>query len=118
MALALIDKLDTVEIVRDQIAGIILAELANQQALAPGAGKDTLDFTLSVFVERDLPIERWLDPETPVDTVATVPMVNIRWESSSLDASASTIAGGKQVFDAIYNLDVMARGVNRNRSAS
>ena len=113
---ALIDKVDSVEIVRDQIAGILVAELANQQSLAPGEGEDPLDFTLDVKIERDMPIEKWLDPETPVDTVDTVPIVSVWWESSSIDAGSSTVAGGKQVFDVIYNLDVFARGVNRDEA--
>jgi hypothetical protein len=113
MALALIDKQDAFEIVRDQIAAILVAELANQQALAPGAGKDPLDYTLSVYVERDLPVEQWLN-SGPANTVATAPIVSIWMESANIDTKSTSNAKGEQHFEITYNLDVLARGFASN----
>ena len=116
MALALIDKQDSFEIVRDQIAAILVNELANQQALAVGAGKDPLDYTLSVYVERNLPIEQWLN-SGPVNDASTVPIASIWLESSNIDTSSTSNAKGEQHFELIYNIDVMARGVNSDDGA-
>lgn len=43
---ALIDKQDSVEIIRDQIAAILVQEIANQQALAIADSKDPALWTL------------------------------------------------------------------------
>jgi hypothetical protein len=104
MPLALIDKQDSFEIVRDQIAGVLLAELANQQALAPGAGEDPLDYTLSVYVGTDL-------------NVATSPIVSIWIENSVRDDRSTTVDGLRQVFNVTYVLDIFARGVSSNVGA-
>lgn len=110
MPLPLIDKQDSSEIVRDQIAGILLTELANQQALATTAGKDPLDWTLDVFVERDWPVERWLNASLDL-TADTVPVVSIQVEQSSRNDAATSVPKGRQVFDVTYLIDTIARGV-------
>ena len=107
---ALIDKQDSFEIVRDQIAGILVAEIANQKVLAVAASKDPLDFDLDVFIERDWPIERWLNADATV-TAATVPIVTVSLEQTSRDASKSSVPGGIQIYQATYLIDVMARGI-------
>ena len=50
MTLPLIDKLDTFEIVRDEIAAILATEIASQEALAAGEPDPTL-WRLRVFLE-------------------------------------------------------------------
>lgn len=113
MALALINKVDSFEMVRDQIAGILVTELANQQALAPGEGQDPLDYTLSVYVERDMPVEQWADAGTVINA-ATAPIVSVWVDSSTRNDGATATTSGTQIFDVTYNLDVTARGVSSN----
>lgn len=114
---SLIDKQDSFEIVRDQIAGILLAELANQQALAPGSGKDPLDYTLSVYLEQDAPIEKWLNA-APERTAPTVPAVSISLENSTRNDKKSSVPAGEQVYDCTYLLDVLARGVTTEQAGA
>lgn len=107
---SLIDKKDSFELVRDQIAGILVTELANQQALAVIAAKDPLDWTITVLLERDAPIEKWLNA-APERTAPTVPTVSISVENSNRNDKKSSVAGGEQVYEVTYILDVLARGV-------
>jgi hypothetical protein len=104
----LIDKQDTFEIVRDQIAGLLTAETLNQQALATAGGEDPLLWAFDVFLERDWPIERWLNA-SPNLSLTTAPVVSVWFESSSVDPSTSTLHEYK--FEGTYVLDIMARGV-------
>lgn len=110
MVLPLIDKLDSFELVRNQIAGILVAELIDQQALAPGAGEDPLDWKLDIRLERDDPVEKWLNAGA-VDDETVTPVVSVWMESSVLNKQSTTVPGARQVYDVTYNLDVFARGV-------
>ena len=56
----LIDKQDNFEIVRDQIAAILVNEVASQMALATAEAKDPEDWNLQIFTERSNPWEKWL----------------------------------------------------------
>ena len=114
---SLIDKNDSFEIVRDQIAGILVAELANQQALAVIAAKDPLDYTLDVFIERDWPIEKWLDADGTA-TAAVVPIVTVSLETMTRANAKSSIPGAKQAYEATYLIDVLARGVTSDEAGS
>lgn len=100
----LIDKQDTFEIVRDQIAGILVLETINQQNLAIAAAKDPLLWKLRVYAERSNPWEVFLNE--PVDKS---PVVNIWFDSGSYDPGASTTME-RQKCDAIYNVDCYAYG--------
>lgn len=106
---ALIDKTDTGEQVRDRIGVILATELANQQALAVLAAKDPLDWTASVYVERNQPLEQWLNSGSTEDA-ATAPVISVWWESSNLNKAVSTKPGVRMVYDATYNVDMYARG--------
>lgn len=114
---SLIDKQDSFELVRDQIAGLLVAELANQQALATAAAKDPLLWTMSVYVERDWPREQWLNAG-PALTAATAPIVSIWVESSNRDDSKTTVPGARQAYDVTYLLDISARGVTSDEAGS
>lgn len=106
----LLDAEDAMEVVRDQLAGILLTELPLQQAFAVTAGKDPLDWTMDVQLERSNPLERWMDA-APGLTAETVPVINISLESATLDQSRSYTPGGLQRYDAIYMIDVISRGI-------
>ena len=96
---ALIDKQDTVEIVRDQIAAILALEVASQMALATTAGKDPDDFKLRIFSERSNPWEQFLNDQTDDS-----PLVNVWWDNSNFDLKASNIVE-RQKSETIYNID-------------
>lgn len=80
----LIDKQDNFEIVRDQIALILLTEQTNQIALATTDGKsDPQEWALRIFTERFNPIEEFL---TGTDYR---PVINVWFDSSNYDKRSS-----------------------------
>lgn len=101
----LIDKQDSFEIVRDQIAGILLAEFKNQQNLAQLVGKDPHAYELDVFTERASPWEKFLEP----DCDDTTPIVNVWYSSTTFDASASNTIE-RQKGEGTFNVDVYGYG--------
>lgn len=107
----LIDKQDTFEIVRDQIGVILATEVANQKALAIAAAKDPDLWDLKIYTERSNPWELYLneDPEE-------VPIVNVWYEDSNFDASASNIFE-RQKTTAVYNIDCYGYGAASNNVA-
>lgn len=100
----LIDKQDTFEIVRDQIASILITEIANQMSLATTAGKDPNDWKLRIFTERSNPWEQWLNEVTD-----SSPIVNVWYDGSTFDASSSGIVE-RQTSETIYNIDMYGVG--------
>lgn len=70
----LIDKQDTNEIVRDQIAAILAIEVVNQRTLAIADGKDPDDYSFSVYIERSKP---WESSE--------MPLVNVLFDNDRFD---------------------------------
>jgi len=105
---ALIDKQDNFEIVRDQIAAILVTEVASQKALATAASKDPALWDLKVYTERTNPIEHYLGESGPIDTT---PVVNIWYDSSTFDPKASDIFE-RQKAEVIYNIDCYGAGVS------
>lgn len=106
MALELIDKRDNFEIIRDQIAAIILTESIAQQALALAAGKpDPSLWKLRVFVERHLPWEQFRDPN-PVDKS---PLVAVWFDNTSFNRSKSD-AVARQHSETVFNIDCIGYG--------
>ena len=107
----LIDKLDTFEIVRDQIAGILRTEFISQQALAVTAGKDPLLWAPDIFLERDFPIDKWINEDGTLNA-NTVPNVTISIENSQRNDRRTSVPTGKQVYEVTYLIDCLARGVD------
>lgn len=112
MSLELIDKFDSFELVRDQIAAILVTETANQMTLAAAASEDPELWRLQVFVERSNNWEQWLDPQ---DEVAPddAPIVNVWYDSSSFDGAASSVME-RQKTTGIFNIDIYGLGVARD----
>lgn len=108
MIQSLIDKQDTFEIVRDQIAAILVTEIANQQVLATAAGKDPDEWKLRVYVERSNPWEQFLN--SPVTDRS--PLVNIWYDNSSFDPSASNVSE-RQKTEGIFNIDCYGYGISQ-----
>lgn len=101
----LIDKRDNFEIVRDQIAGILAAEIANQVTYGS-------DINFLVTVENSAPVERWLNTEQ-WDDVDETPVVNVTYETTSFNRSASSTFH-RQSGTGVFNVDAYALGVSRD----
>lgn len=104
----LIDKQDSFEIVRDQIAGILALEVQSQMALATAASQDPNDYKFRVFADRSNPWEEYLNDE-PDET----PLVNVWYENSNFVPGASNISE-RQKSESIYNIDCYGYGVASN----
>lgn len=98
---ALIDKLDTFEIVRDKIAVILVEEIAAQNVLAVTAGEDPTLWDLKVYTERSNDIEQFLNPDDLVKT----PVVNVWFDTSSFPQDRGDTLE-RQMSDSVYNIDI------------
>lgn len=105
MALTLIDKQDNFEIIRDQIAAILLAEVANQMQLATNAAKDPEDWNLKIFTERSNPWELYLNQD-----IIKTPIVNIWYDNSNFSQKSSNTSE-RQNSISIFNIDCYGCGV-------
>lgn len=103
---SMIDKQDSFEIVRDQIAAILFLELENQRELAKRARLDPDRFNFRVYKERSNPWELVNEEgENP-------PIINVWYSNSDFDyGSSSTI--DKQKTTAIFNIDCIATATSR-----
>ncbi|MCK4518195.1 hypothetical protein KAT92_05425 [Candidatus Babeliales bacterium] len=104
----LIDKQDSIEIIRDQIAAILVVEIANQQVLAAAALKDPDDWKLRIFTERSNPWEQYLNDQSDPS-----PLVNIWIDNSNYDPKASN-AIERQKTSAVYNIDCYGYGMSED----
>lgn len=104
----LIDKQDNFEIIRDQIAAILVLESASQQALAVLAAKDPDDWKLRVFTERSNPWELFQG-----EGAEQTPIINIWYGSSNFDKKSSN-AVERQHSNSVFNIDLYALGVSRD----
>lgn len=100
----LIDKQDNFEVIRDQIAGILVAEIANQMVLATAAAQDPNDYKLRIFTERSNPWEQWLNNQDD-----TSPIVNVWFDNSTYDPKVSNVME-RQKTEAVYNIDCYGYG--------
>jgi hypothetical protein len=110
----LIDKLDSSEIVRDQLAALIKVESEAQEALATAAGKDPRLWKLRVFLERSNPWAEFQqgegDESVPAQIDAT-PIVNVWFEGDTFDkGSSNTFERQKAV--GVFNIDCYGYGVS------
>ena len=106
MITSLIEKKDTFQIVRDQIAAILKLNVTNQMALAAASGKDETLWDLRVFSERNNPWEEFQDAEGPKP-----PIVNVWYDSSDFDDAGSSSVNNQKT-NAMYNVDIYACGVS------
>ncbi len=100
----LIDKQDSFEVVRDQLAAILVSEVANQMALAVTAGKDPAEWDLRIFTERSNPWEQFLNNQTDQS-----PLVNVWYDNSNFDPKASNVSE-RQKTEAVFNIDCYGYG--------
>lgn len=109
--LELIDKVDVSEVIRDQIAGILVVESANQQVLAAEATptpKDPRLWALRVFVERSNPWAEYQDAPAQLDAT---PIVNVSVDSGEYDRSASNVVE-RQKTAGTFNIDCYGYGIS------
>lgn len=106
---ALIDKQDSFEIIRTQIAAILATEVANQMALATVGGKDPDEWKLRIYEERSNPWEQWLG-NSPADTS---PIVNVWYENSTFDLGAGSTVE-RQKATGLFNVDCYGYGVSQD----
>ena len=99
MIQTLIDKQDSFEIIRDQVAAILVTEVASQKSLAVAAGKDEVLWDFKVYTERSNPWETYLN-----DISALTPIVNVWYDNSNFTESQSNIVE-KQATEGIFNID-------------
>mgnify|MGYP001553423608 CR=1 FL=1 len=113
---ALIDKQDNFEIVRDQIAAILVAESASQQNLATIAGRvDLTPWQYDVYTERSNPWAKWLNTsDLPTDVT---PIVNVWVDASQFPRDRGSPVGRSQGHDVTYNIDVYAYGLSEDNPA-
>lgn len=109
----LIDKSDVSEVVRDELAAILVLEVAEQQRLATDAGKDPNFWKLRVFSERANPWEQFLDAP---DQAAGVPIVNVALDNVNYDESSSNHVK-RQKASAAYSVDCYGYGISADDGA-
>jgi hypothetical protein len=107
----LIDKQDTFEIVRDQIAAILAIETASQQALADQAGKDKDLWKIRPFLERSNPIEQWRDPDINSKDFDKSPIVNVRFDTGSFPRDRGDVVKS-QIHNGTINIDCYGLGIS------
>lgn len=112
---SLIDKRDSVELVRDRLAEILFDETKSQQAKATAAGKNPADWAFRVFLERSNPWEVFRDDPPQASQRNLTPLVNIAWDNSNDDEKASDPIERQRVH-AVFHLDVYGAGVGRDTS--
>ena len=107
----LIDKKDNFEIVRDEIAAILVSETAEQQKLAVQAVKDPALWRLRVFTERFNPWEQYLNK--PHDKS---PLVNVWYDNSNFPEGHSNTFE-RQKSETIYNIDCYAYATSSDNAS-
>jgi hypothetical protein len=108
----LIDKRDNFEIIRDQIASLLVAEISNQQTLATLALKNPDDWNLRIFSERSNAWEIWLNDQSD-----TTPIVNVSFDVSNVDGLSSDPMR-KQKTNATFNIDCYGIGISSDEPLS
>lgn len=104
---SLIDKTDSFERVRDQIAAILLLESSAQVVMAAASGKDSTLWNLRVFTERANPWDVFQDPPTgdaDDPDFDPSPLVNVSFASETFDKSMGDVFERQQGV-ALYNID-------------
>jgi len=112
----LIDKQDTAEIVRDQIASILRVELSNQETLADDANKDPRLWKLRIFSERANAWEQYLGAPDQ-DTDDATPLVNVAFDRDAFDEKRSDIFE-RQATRATFHLDCYGYGQSADDGGS
>lgn len=109
----LINSADVSELVRDQIAAILLTESAGQQALATAAALDSRLWQLRVFVGRSDPWAEFVDAPDQIDAS---PIVNVSFDSATFEMQASNVVERQKVVGT-FNIDCYGYGASASSPA-
>jgi hypothetical protein len=90
----LIDKQDTNEIVRDQIAAILVVEIDRQKDLAKIVGKNSIDWDIDIYIERLRPFEAMSDEDG--EEIGEKPLVNVSFDNDVFDTKGSDVIGNQK----------------------
>ncbi|MFW6031051.1 MAG: hypothetical protein ACOC9T_00550 [Myxococcota bacterium] len=101
----LVDKVDNVELLRDEVAAILAVESESQRALAAANDGDPEKWRVRVFTERARPFE-FLDAP---DGAVTAPIVNVAIDNMNYDESGSDVFH-RQKTRAVYHIDCYGNG--------
>ncbi len=94
---------DNIEVIREQIAALLVLDLEEQYRLAKEAeDPNKKDYDVSVFMEKDNPIQFVEKAENPF------PLVNVSLESAEQAGSTATV--NRQSMTATFYVDVYATG--------
>jgi hypothetical protein len=112
----LVDKLDTFEVIRDQIAAILLTETASQMALAAAAlpPRDPGQWDLRIFTERTNPWGEFVEIDDPAYDPS--PIVNVSYNGTSYDERASNVVE-RQRGTSTYYIDCYAAALSEETDA-
>lgn len=113
----LIDKQDTNEIVRDQIAAILALEIANQKTLALSNGKNPQDYGFDVYLERLRPFLTLTENEYGHENGEVKNgLVNVSFDNDMFDNKSSDTVGYQKAKGTFY-IDCYAH-INRNYNSA
>lgn len=107
----LIDKEDSSEIIRDQIAQILADEVASQMTLAIDAAKDPDDWKLRIYTERSNPWEQFLNPNDVGFDGS--PLVNVWFDNETFDTGAGSTVE-RQKTEGVFNIDCYGYGQSKD----
>ena len=113
----LINKQDTIEIVREAVSNILVAEVASQVSLAAAALEDTRLWTLRVFEERENPwTEFVVSAQSATASINIPPIINVRMDTADVDMRASDPVE-RQTYNGRITLDCYGYGVSEESGA-
>lgn len=98
----LIDKQDTNEIVRDQIAAILALEVANQRTLAIASTKNPSDYSFDVYIERIRPFETLTSVDGTESGEIANGLVNVSFDNDLFDNKGSDTVGNQKARGTFY----------------
>jgi len=113
---ALIDKQDTFEIVRDQIAALLALEVDSQMTLATAAGKDPNLWKLRIYSERANPLEEWRDPDPMSVDFDSSPIVNVRYDTGGFPMNKGNVVE-RQLHEGTFTLDCYGLGITADNAS-
>jgi hypothetical protein len=110
--LGLIDKLDGFEIVRDQIAAVLVVEIANQQAMATEEARDPSPWALRVFTNRARPWADFLSSPDP-ESASGSPIVNVWHQTAVFPMNTGNVVSHQRAKGQFF-IDVYGYGISED----
>ena len=107
---SLINKNDSFEVVRDQIALILKTNVTEQMALATAATEDPALWDLRIFLERSNPFEEFLNIDPNAGDPNPLPIVNIWYDTQNFNRRQGNVTSRQQC-STTFNIDVYGYGV-------